>query len=224
MAWNRYEEDRHSRGYGEPENDRSWSGNEESEERRRREMREDREFREGRGYRQSQSARGGSAYTGSGEYGYSGARPQQSGRSPEWRDIDASGENTQVGRRPSSDRPTSGFAPLTWSYTEMWLIPGPFVGQGPRGYHRSDERIKEDVCECLTQHGMIDARNLDVTVENGEVTLRGSVEDRQMKRRAEDAAECVSGVRDVHNEIRVGEQESNTGNQSGRQSKAKSTN
>ena len=243
MAWNRYDENRRGRGYGEPDYDRharsephdrgivergadevrSWFGDDEAEQRRRREMREDREFREGRGYREGQSAPGGSSYTGSGEYGYSGTRPQQ-GRSPEWRDIDASEESNQGSRRVSSGRSSRGFAPTTWSYTEMLLIPGPFVGQGPRGYQRSDERIKEDVCECLAQHGMIDARNLDVTVENGEVTLRGSVDDRQMKRRAEDAVESVSGVRDVHNEIRVGEQESNPGNQSGRQSKSKSTN
>ena len=243
MAWNRYEDERRSRGYGEPDYDRHgrseprdrrmvergadevrpWFGDEEAEQRRRREMREDREFREGRGYREVESARGASSYTGSGEYGYSGTRPEQSGRSPEWRDINGGEESNQSSRRVSG-RSNSGFAPTTWTYTETWLIPGPFVGQGPRGYQRSDERIKEDVCECLAQHGMIDARNIDVSVENGEVTLRGSVNDRQMKRRAEDAVEAVSGVRDVHNEIRVGEQESNSGNQSGRQPKSKSAN
>jgi hypothetical protein len=249
MAWNRYEDERGSRGYREPDYDRpsrseardrgmvergadevrSWFGDEEAEQRRRREMREDREFREGRGYRAGQSARTG---YGSEEYGYSGTRPiQRSGRSPEWRDIGGVEQNNQSSRNVSSGRATGGLTPATWTYTEMWLIPGPFVGRGPRGYRRSDERIKEDVCECLAQHGMIDARNIDVTVENGEVTLRGSVEDRQMKRRAEDAVESVSGVRDVHNEIRVSQDEQpgqlrgaearNDAEQSGRQTKSK---
>lgn len=233
MAWNRYEDERGSRGYREPDYDRqgrseardrgmvergadegrSWFGDEEAEQRRRREMREDREFREGRGYRDGQWARARSAYGGSDEYAYSGTRPTpSSGQAPEWRDIGSDERNNQSSRSLPAGGSTGGVAPTTWTYTEMWLIPGPFVGQGPRGYQRSDERIKEDACECLSQHGMIDARNIDVTVENGEVTLRGSVEDRQMKRRAEDAVDSVSGVRDVHNEIRVS-QDAQTGNQ-----------
>jgi hypothetical protein len=81
---------------------------------------------------------------------------------------------------------------------------GPFRGRGPRGYQRSDERIQEDVCECLTQHGRVDASNIEVTVQGGEVTLTGTVEDRQMKRLAEDLAENVSGVKQVHNQVRIG--------------------
>jgi osmotically-inducible protein OsmY len=240
MAWNRYEDERGSRGYRDPDYERqgrdrgmvergadevrSWFGDEEAEQRRRRETREDREFREGRGYREGQSARSSSAYGGSEEYGYSGTRPPQlSGRSPEWSDIGSDERHEQSRRSPSSGRSSGGARPTTWTYTEMWLIPGPFVGQGPRGYQRSDERIKEDVCECLAQHGMIDARNIEVTVDHGEVTLRGSVDDRQMKRRAEDAVESVSGVRDVHNEIRVS-QDANPGNQSGQSRGAESKN
>ena len=40
-------------------------------------------------------------------------------------------------------------------------------------------------------------------MSNGEVTLTGTVDDRQAKRLAEDIAESVSGVREVHNQIRV---------------------
>ena len=38
---------------------------------------------------------------------------------------------------------------------------------------------------------------------NGEVTLVGVVRERPEKRMAEDAAEQVSGVREVHNQLRV---------------------
>ena len=74
-----------------------------------------------------------------------------------------------------------------------------------RGYRRSDERIKEDVCERLTQHGQIDASGMQIDVKDCEVTLRGSVSDRRTKRMAEDVAEGVAGVRDVRNELRVGQ-------------------
>jgi hypothetical protein len=80
---------------------------------------------------------------------------------------------------------------------------GPFSGRGPRGYQRTDERLREDVCERLTQDPWIDASDLEVTVRGGEVTLSGAVRDRGDKRHAEDLAERVSGVREVHNNLRV---------------------
>jgi osmotically-inducible protein OsmY len=80
---------------------------------------------------------------------------------------------------------------------------GPYAGRGPRGYRRSDDRIREDISECLTIHGQIDASDIEVVVDNAEVTLHGTVDSRQVKRMAEDVAELVLGVRDVHNRLRV---------------------
>jgi hypothetical protein len=89
-----------------------------------------------------------------------------------------------------------------FSATESWMA-GPHSGRGPQGYQRSDARIEEDVCEHLTHHGMLDATGIQVRVENGEVTLTGSVESRQAKRLAEDILDSISGVRDIHNQLRV---------------------
>ncbi|HEX3235859.1 MAG TPA: BON domain-containing protein [Gemmatimonadales bacterium] len=80
---------------------------------------------------------------------------------------------------------------------------GSHVGRGPKGYKRSDERIREDVNEELTRSPDVDASDVEVRVENSEVTLTGMVEDRHAKRLAEDLAERVSGVIDVHNQLRV---------------------
>ena len=80
---------------------------------------------------------------------------------------------------------------------------GRHFGRGPKGYSRSDERLTEDLNERLTQHPDIDASEIEVNVRNGEVTLTGTVDDRQTKRMIEDLAEEVSGVREVHNQIRV---------------------
>lgn len=84
-----------------------------------------------------------------------------------------------------------------------WAMGGPHAGRGPRGYQRSDERIKEDICERMSQHGQLDASDIEVRVVNAEVTIEGSVNDRQAKRLAEDIAEAVIGVREVHNQVRV---------------------
>ncbi len=82
---------------------------------------------------------------------------------------------------------------------------GEHAGRGPRGYQRSDARIADDVCDRLTRHGWIDASDIEVRVEDGEVTLEGTVDSRPTKRLAEEVAESVSGVRDVHNRLRVAE-------------------
>ena len=80
---------------------------------------------------------------------------------------------------------------------------GPFAGRGPRNYKRADHRIEEDVNERLTLHPMIDATEIEVTVEDGEVTLRGWVVGRQAKRMAEETVESVFGVKDIDNQIKV---------------------
>jgi hypothetical protein len=82
-------------------------------------------------------------------------------------------------------------------------VRGPYVGYGPRGYHRTDERIYEDLCERLTEHGDIDASDVEVAVNAGEATLTGTVATRSQKRLAEDIADGVTGVNEVHNRIRV---------------------
>lgn len=78
-----------------------------------------------------------------------------------------------------------------------------FRGRGPRGYQRSDDRIREDVCECLMDDDHLDASDIEVKVQNGEVSLSGTVNSRWEKRRAEDLVEMLSAVQDVHNELRV---------------------
>ena len=80
---------------------------------------------------------------------------------------------------------------------------GPHSGRGPEGYSRSADRITEDVNEALTHHGGVDASRIRVSVEDGEVTLEGTVTSRREKRMAEDAAEGARGVRDVHNRLRL---------------------
>ena len=81
---------------------------------------------------------------------------------------------------------------------------GWYAGRGPRGYQRSDSRINDDVCDRLCDSPEVDATEIEVAVVNGEVTLDGRVSDRDEKRRAEDLIEHVSGVKDVHNNLRVG--------------------
>lgn len=94
---------------------------------------------------------------------------------------------------------------------------GQHKGKGPRNYNRSDDRIKEDINDRLSDDPFVDASEIDVTVSSGEVTLTGTVDQRTSKRRAEDIAEAVSGVKNVENRLRVGQSRSSesTGSPSG---------
>lgn len=77
------------------------------------------------------------------------------------------------------------------------------IGRGPKGYQRSDARIREDVCDRMTDDPILDASEIEIDVRQGEVMLSGSVPSREQKRRAEDIAERIGGVRDVVNQLRV---------------------
>jgi hypothetical protein len=91
---------------------------------------------------------------------------------------------------------------------------GPHRGKGPAGYRRSDQRIRELVCESLTDDDEIDASHIAVSVTGGEVMLSGTVDDRGSKRAAEDCAYSVPGVRDVQNRLRVRDDSASRGNPS----------
>jgi osmotically-inducible protein OsmY len=85
----------------------------------------------------------------------------------------------------------------TWG-SQTWQ--GPHTGKGPA---RSDDRVADEIRQRLTHHPHLDASNVDVAVQGGEVTLTGSVDSRQSKRMAEQVADSVMGVRDVHNNLTI---------------------
>lgn len=74
---------------------------------------------------------------------------------------------------------------------------------GPKGYRRSDERVREDVCERLATNPYIDVGEVSVEVANGVVTLDGTVRERREKYVIEEIADAVFGVTEVDNRLRV---------------------
>jgi BON domain len=137
-----------------------------------------------------------------GTYGGGMGTYGQTGRQTGWREREYQGGgvgSTGGYSNPSGGDMRQGYSGGMGNYGQT----GPHTGRGPKGWHRSDERILEDINERLTQHPNIDAFEIEIEVKNGEVVLRGSVGNRHEKRMAEDVAENVSGVRDVRNELRV---------------------
>jgi osmotically-inducible protein OsmY len=95
-------------------------------------------------------------------------------------------------------------------------------GKGPKNYQRSEERIREDVCDRLSDDHSVDASDIDIKVSGSEVILSGTVESREAKRRAEDIVESISGVTNVQNQLRVGNSGSLSSSMGSSQSKSTS--
>ncbi len=152
-----------------------------------------------------QSSRNNSRDTDFGSYD---TRSQRSSEFQPWNDRSSRNTNSdsfslgsQRGGGYSASRLDGG--PNFMEREQMQNYEGTHSGKGPKGWKRSDESIKERVCECLEHDSHIDASEIEIAVADGVVTLTGSVEDRRMKRMAEEAIEHLPGVRDVRNELRA---------------------
>ncbi|MET0378323.1 MAG: BON domain-containing protein [Spongiibacteraceae bacterium] len=116
------------------------------------------------------------------------------------------GANARWENNPSqnpSRRNNPGYSNTQWGGGNNSSAGGNFRGRAPKGYERSDERIREDLCERLTLDPQVDASEITVTVKSGVITLEGSISDRGQKYRAEDLADNISGVKDVQNRLNV---------------------
>jgi hypothetical protein len=166
----------------------------------------DRDYWYGRGYDTEPTWRGGYGYGRQGYYErhYGRGRYGAYFGEPGWPDYRHGREvDYEPGWRGYGYGWAGRYGGRGWTSPERWTMRETFAGRGPRGYRRSDERIRDDVCDRLTLAPGIDASDVDVRVENGEVTLEGTVGSRYEKREAEDVAERVPGVGDVHNRLRV---------------------
>jgi hypothetical protein len=86
---------------------------------------------------------------------------------------------------------------------DRWSRDRGYAGRAPRSYRRADPRIYEDICERLTDDSLVDATDVTVRVDNGDVTLSGTVPTRDQKWHAEECVDRVGGVRQVFNHLRA---------------------
>jgi osmotically-inducible protein OsmY len=142
---------------------------------------------------------GGFATLGGGTY-YGEGDPDDAPRYGDW-GRNATGATSGARGQEGFDYPGEH----TWgeSQRQVERPRGRYAGRGPRTYRRSDTTMYEEICESLKNNPDVDATDMEVTVEGGEVTLSGTVEDRDARWLAEDLVESVQGVRAVHNRLRV---------------------
>ena len=139
---------------------------------------------------------GGRTQAGSRNQGFGARSPYEGGRSR---------GASQQGIRPWSDRSWSE-SDRSWNDQDSQAGYGRkrgLRGRGPKGYERSDDRIREDICDRLAESDDIDPSEVEVKVSKGEVSIEGTVDERRTKHAIEDLCDSVSGVKDVRNGLRV---------------------
>ena len=160
---------------------------------------------------------GGFANEGYAAQGGYGGRPSNQGSfGDEGRDFSSYGQT--FGQGYAGPGATQGYRGQGYGPSHGSNYGQGYSGRGPKGYQRSDERIKEQVSDRLMDDNDIDATEILVDVKNGEVTLTGTVNTRHEKRLAEDAAEQTPGVREVQNHLRIQPQQSWSGRSESMQS------
>ena len=114
------------------------------------------------------------------------------------------GKDRSDGRhqRRAEPRPGWQLGPGADGAGDAALVPG--LGQPTPDEPRTDAHVRDDVCRWIAEDGRLDARAVDVHVQDGEVTLEGLVSGRGAKRLAGDIAAAVPGVRSVVNRLRTG--------------------
>ena len=53
-------------------------------------------------------------------------------------------------------------------YWRQYEVPrSPYAGRGPKDYQRSDDRVREEICDCMTDDPMLDASEITVAGQQG---------------------------------------------------------
>ncbi len=169
----------------------------------------------GRGERSWQgggsSGQGGSGFGQAGSFGQgsaSGYRERSYGSgwgypAGQSRDFSSSGYEPGYGGEEFGGASRQGRSQGDWSRYGGSAGAGQGQKRGPKGWQRSDERVKEDICERLYHNASIDSSEVSVEVSGGKVSLEGTVPDRRMKHAIEDLIDQCPGVKDIDNRVRI---------------------
>jgi osmotically-inducible protein OsmY len=162
---------------------------------------------------QGSYSRGGREDHGAGPYEYSGTQRRDGDRGY---GMERGRDRYFGARRRGFGRDYGNRYPLGSSVEEAWGRGGPGAerfagessyprshrGKGPSNYERSDERVKELICERLSDDDDIDASGISVTVSDGEAKLEGTVSSRWEKYLVEDCAEQC-GAKEITNNLKI---------------------
>jgi|GEM_PF-6196077 len=79
----------------------------------------------------------------------------------------------------------------------------PNAPNDPQPLQRSNDRVYNEAREGITRQGLVDASDINVRVEHGEVFLEGTVPSSREKQMAEEDVQSLPGIESVHNRLQV---------------------
>ncbi len=79
------------------------------------------------------------------------------------------------------------------------------IGPARFDIFRSSDEIEKDVRQLISENDAIHPKDIDISVYEGVVTLKGHVDDQASSDEAVQAAREAIGVLDVRNELEVGQ-------------------
>jgi hypothetical protein len=164
--------------------------------------------------------RSGSSGTGYRGYGYGGSGSEESYGNRGWSEPYGEGQQYGGGSQYGGSAQYGGgsqYGTYGAQSGQFGTGQGQHRGKGPKGYQRSDERLKEMICERLREDPDIDASEVTVNCQGGKITLDGTVDSRRTKNAIEDVAEQF-GVEHVQNNLRVQRQGQGLGQGQGSES------
>lgn len=146
----------------------------------------------------------GPGFTG-GYYGYGDESPEIPTELEREYAYDLYGDETDAPAATPKRRFASAIQAMSGAFSGVRRLPKKArkYPPGPKGYQRTDERIREEICDELMQTDHIDSSEVTVDVAAAKVTLDGTVPERWMKHAIEDLADACPGVQDVENRIRI---------------------
>lgn len=114
-------------------------------------------------------------------------------------------KKNQYWMRPGLHSSDYGYSP-DHNHDKRNYASADYYGKGPKGYKRKDSAIQEEVCETLLWSPDVDASEIEVTVNEGVVYLKGFVDSRHAKKVAERIVDHLSGIRDIQNQLIIKKQ------------------
>ena len=84
----------------------------------------------------------------------------------------------------------------------IWLLPGLGISHDSPIYQRSNEQISKDAYQRIEQHPLLETSCIDLNIEQGKVTIDGTVETLNLKEMLEQTLYHISGVSYVDNRLR----------------------
>jgi osmotically-inducible protein OsmY len=87
----------------------------------------------------------------------------------------------------------AGWAPAAQARSGAGGAEANYRGVGPKGYQRTDQHVRDQICERLLLDPYLDASRIVVRVSKGKAKLTGSVPSERMRESAIAAAMNVSG-------------------------------